>query len=66
MLSAEQAILQMSALVQPLAQQLTVPLSEALDRVLAQPLLSAINVPGYDNVAMDGYALRASDVKPGR
>ncbi|HEX5792191.1 MAG TPA: gephyrin-like molybdotransferase Glp [Rheinheimera sp.] len=66
MLSAEQAILQMLALIQPLAQQLTVPLSDALDRVLAQPLLSAINVPGYDNAAMDGYALRASDVKPGQ
>lgn len=65
MLSAEQAILQMLAEVEPLAQQVTVPIGEALDRVLAQPLLSDINVPGYDNAAMDGYALRAADVKPG-
>lgn len=66
MLSAEQAILQMLAAVEPLTQQVTVPISGALDRVLAQPVLSTINVPGYDNAAMDGYALRAGDVKPGQ
>ena len=64
MLSADQAIAQMLAQVQPLEHQVAVPLSEALDRVLAQPLLSAIDVPGYDNAAMDGYALRAAEVKP--
>ncbi|MDR6983546.1 molybdopterin molybdotransferase [Rheinheimera pacifica] len=66
MLSAEQAILQMLSEVQPLQQTITVPLTEALDRVLAQPLLSNINVPGYDNAAMDGYALRAAEVAPGQ
>ncbi|MGP9801486.1 molybdopterin molybdotransferase MoeA [Rheinheimera sp. NSM] len=66
MLSAEQAILQMLSEVQPLQQSITVPLTEALDRVLAQPLLSDINVPGYDNAAMDGYALRAAEVAPGQ
>ncbi len=64
MLSAEQAVLQMLAEVEPLAQLVTVPLNKALDRVLVQPVLSDINVPGYDNAAMDGYALRASEVKP--
>ncbi|MBU1308288.1 MAG: molybdopterin molybdotransferase MoeA [Gammaproteobacteria bacterium] len=66
MLSAEQAILQMLGEVAPLTQSVSVPLSDALDRVLAQPVLSNLNVPGYDNAAMDGYALRASDVKPGQ
>lgn len=66
MLSAEQAILQMLGEVAPLTQSVSVPLSDALDRVLAQPVLSSLNVPGYDNAAMDGYALRASDVKPGQ
>lgn len=64
MLSAEQAVAQMLAQVQPLAQQVTVPLGEALDRVLAEPILSAFNVPGYDNAAMDGYALRIAEVTP--
>lgn len=66
MLSAEQAILQMLSEVAPLTQSVSVPLSDALDRVLAQPVLSNLNVPGYDNAAMDGYALRAGDVKPGQ
>ncbi|WP_254795377.1 molybdopterin molybdotransferase MoeA [Arsukibacterium indicum] len=64
MLSAEQALQQMLAQVTPLVQQETVVLSKALDRVLAEPVCSDINVPGYDNAAMDGYALRAAEVKP--
>lgn len=66
MLSAEQAILQMLGEVAPLTQSVSVPLSDALDRVLAQPVVSGINVPGYDNAAMDGYALRAAEVVPGQ
>lgn len=64
MLSAEQAITQMLAEVQPLVQQETVPLAAALDRVLAKPVLSEMNVPGYDNAAMDGFAMRVADIKP--
>jgi molybdopterin molybdotransferase len=41
------------------------PLREALGRILAQPIVPAINVPGHDNSAMDGYALRAADVAKG-
>jgi molybdopterin molybdotransferase len=33
-----------------------VPLHQALDRVLAEDLVSPIDVPAYDNSAMDGYA----------
>jgi len=38
-----------------------VPLLDALGRVLAQPVVSSIDVPPADNSAMDGYALRAED-----
>ncbi|MQA20887.1 molybdopterin molybdotransferase MoeA [Rugamonas rivuli] len=34
----------------------------ALDRVLAEDIISPINVPAYDNSAMDGYALRGADL----
>ncbi|WP_036228163.1 bifunctional molybdopterin-guanine dinucleotide biosynthesis adaptor protein MobB/molybdopterin molybdotransferase MoeA [Marinobacterium jannaschii] len=37
-----------------------VPLHQALDRVLAEPAISAINVPQQTNSAMDGYAIRAA------
>jgi molybdopterin molybdotransferase len=40
----------------------TVPLRQALGRVLAQEIVPAINVPSHDNTAMDGYALRFSDL----
>lgn len=37
-------------------------LRAALGRVLARDVISAINVPSHDNSAMDGYALRGSDL----
>lgn len=64
LLSVEQAIRQMLDVVQPLAQSVDLPLNNALDCVLAQAVISQINVPAYDNAAMDGYALRAAEVKP--
>jgi len=39
-----------------------VSIREALGRVLAQEIRSARDIPGFDNSAMDGYALRASDI----
>src|SRR3989442_14434915 len=42
------------------------PLREALDRVLAEDVVSPIDLPPWDNSAMDGYAVRAADVGPGR
>src|SRR2546429_9729355 len=38
------------------------PLKEALDLVLAEDVISPIDLPGWDNSAMDGYAVRAEDV----
>ena len=40
-----------------------VPVREALGRVLAQEIVPAINVPGHDNSAMDGFAVRSSDFR---
>lgn len=37
-------------------------LRASLDRVLAEDIISPINVPAYDNSAMDGYALRGADL----
>ncbi len=36
-----------------------VPLSSALDRVLAADVVAANSVPGFDNSAMDGFAVRS-------
>ena len=36
----------------------------ALGRVLAEDIVSPLAVPGHDNSAMDGYAVRFADLKP--
>ncbi len=41
-----------------------VAVRSALGRVLAQDLISPIDVPAHDNSAMDGYALRSAELDP--
>ncbi|MDI9233214.1 molybdopterin molybdotransferase MoeA [Limnohabitans lacus] len=52
----------LAELVQPVAQQETLPLMQALGRILAQDVVSPISVPPHDNSAMDGYAFRGSEL----
>lgn len=40
----------------------TVSVKEALGRTLGEEIISPINVPAYDNSAMDGYAIQGSDL----
>ncbi len=46
----------------PIDGTLRVPVRSALNRVLAQDVISPFNVPAHNNSAMDGYALRFSDL----
>ena len=39
------------------------PLREALDLVLAEDVVSPIDLPPWDNSAMDGYAVRSQDLR---
>lgn len=39
------------------------PLNECANRILAEDLFSPINVPNFDNSAMDGYAVRVADLE---
>src|SRR5512145_1815852 len=39
-----------------------VKIREALGRVLAEDIVPQIDVPAHDNSAMDGYAVRFSDI----
>ena len=50
--------------VAPVTEVETLPVRAALGRVLAEDIVSAIDVPSYDNSAMDGYAVRADDLAP--
>jgi molybdopterin molybdotransferase len=46
----------------PMLPARTVPLADALDCVLAQDVASPLDLPLWDNSAVDGYAVRASDL----
>ena len=58
---AKKALLEAASLNhKPLTEKVT--LLAALDRVTAEPVVSPINVPSFNNSAMDGYAVRLSDI----
>jgi molybdopterin molybdotransferase len=48
----------------PVAASERVHTRAALGRVLAQDVVSPLDVPAHDNSAMDGYAVRFEDLKP--
>jgi putative molybdopterin biosynthesis protein len=39
----------------------TVPLSQALGRVMARAVIAEVDVPGFDRSSVDGFAVRADD-----
>src|ERR1700719_3181479 len=39
----------------------TVPLSQALGRILACAVIADVDVPGFDRSSVDGFAVRAND-----
>jgi molybdopterin molybdotransferase len=47
----------------PLSNVDQIPLSDAVNRVLAHDLRSPVNVPRFDQSAMDGYAVFAEDIR---
>jgi molybdopterin molybdotransferase len=55
----------LARLVQPVEQTEEVGIFAALDRVLAQDVISPISVPPHDNSAMDGYALDGAQLSAG-
>ena len=63
MLSVEQARQQLIESVAVVCEAESIALSNALGRVSASDVVSSIFVPPTDNSAMDGFAVKASDVK---
>lgn len=64
LLSLDAALAQLyaGAAAHAIRQTETVSTFDALGRVLAADVLSALDVPPEDNTSMDGYALRSADV----
>jgi molybdopterin molybdotransferase len=63
LLSVDEALAQLLSAAKPLSGIEQVATLEATGRVLAKPQRSTMDVPPLDNSAMDGYAVRVSDVK---
>lgn len=61
LLSFEQALNNLLSSVSTLLPKETITLAEANKRVLAEHIYSPLNVPPFNNSAMDGYGIRFSD-----
>ncbi|MBB6591591.1 molybdopterin molybdenumtransferase MoeA [Ralstonia solanacearum] len=61
-LPVAQAQAVMRDFVQPVTGVARVPIRSALDRVLAEDVLSSIDVPAHDNSAMDGFAFAGAEL----
>jgi molybdopterin molybdotransferase len=61
MTTADQALEIVLDNVDPLGVE-RIPILEALGRVVAENIQSSRDIPGFDNSAMDGYAVRGADV----
>lgn len=55
-LSVDEARAAIAAALAPIVGTVSLPVADALGRVLADDLVSPIDVPAHDNSAMDGYA----------
>ena len=61
MISVDEALAEILSHVEPLEAE-RVAILDALGRVLVEEIVSDIEIPPFDNSAMDGYAVRAADV----
>ena len=62
MISVEDACARILAAVQPLS-PIDAPLVQALGSYAAADHFAKVDLPGFDNSAMDGYAVRSADLK---
>ncbi len=65
LLPMEDAIAQMQQAVSSVIETERVKVIDGLDRILAEDIVSELNVPPHANSAMDGYAFQARDKDPG-
>jgi molybdopterin molybdotransferase len=61
MLELHEAQQKLLALVAPLGSE-TISIFDAADRILSENIVSPLDLPPFDNSAMDGYAVVSSDV----
>lgn len=62
LMALDAALEKMLSRISPLTESETLPLLQSFGRVLARDITSPMDVPGFDNSAMDGYAVRLADL----
>ncbi len=62
-MAVEKARIHIRAFLEPVIAVERLNIRAALGRVLAEEVISPVNVPQHDNSAMDGYAVRFDDLK---
>ncbi len=66
LMSVDDGVAMLAARVRAVDGIETVPLAEADGRVLAQSVEAPVDLPPFDNSAVDGYAVRHGDLSAGR
>jgi len=56
-MSVEKAKAWIANFLNPIDQKETIHIKDALNRIVAEPIIATMNVPNHDNSAMDGYAI---------
>ena len=62
LMPVEQALASIDNAIKPINETEQITLSAAMDRVVAEDIVSPFAVPSFDNSAMDGYAIRCADL----
>ena len=62
LMSLDEALSSLLSQIKPVEGAESVSTLDADGRVLAQDLVSALQVPAFDNASMDGYAVRSADL----
>jgi len=65
LLPFESALENMLSQITPVTETFVLPITQALNYVLAQEIASPLNVPNHDNSAMDGYAFAIESLTQG-
>lgn len=64
-LTVAQALDELVGSLPPVREEESIEVRAAAGRVLSRPAASTVDLPAFDNSAMDGYALRCADLQPG-
>lgn len=62
LVTIDEALSQIASQVDPVPETEEIPTGQSRGRVLARPVMSEDAVPPFDNAAMDGYAIRTTDL----